>query len=957
MKKIISTLLALVLTLSCLPIQNIQAAITCDSEQLCFDEVLDGQGQVIGAKLISYAGTKKEITIPNTFNGMPVVKIGEGVFLDKKITSVKMPHTITTIGYKAFYNNDLTELTLPSSLKSIKERAFGFNDLTKLMLPNGLEHIGVSAFGYNELVAVTIPSSVKKIESSAFSNNEMITFKLMGNISSIATNSFASNPIRYVDFADSVTNFNVSALSGLDNLPYTSTGYWYTDPTLTTVYTKKTENIQRIYSKGIDYQYSFIYDVNGATSGVAPIQRNTVSGSAQVAVLMPSEPLVKPDRKFLGWNTKRDGSGENYYPGQFATMPFSYIELFAKWGTASDITVSIKDKDDQIVQYFEHKKQTVLPSSINPTKEGLVFAGLYKDKQFNEKWSITKDVVTEDTTLYAKFDLPFYTVTFETGLGGTTFPAVQVQSGKSLDVNYTPSRNGYKFDGWYTDEGLKQRFYPLITSVKQDTTLYAKWTAIKYYEVHYVTNGGLELPSVQVEEGKNFYNNAVPTREGYSFEGWYTDEALTAKYQSFATQMYSDLTLYAKWREMQKFTVSFEMNGAPPMESMQVYDEFKVASLPTPEWEGHRFIGWYKNVHFTDPAHNQLLTGDLKLYAKFMRNTYTVTFVHATNTNKVTVLHGDFVTAPTAESRPGYKFIRWLETTNKEWDFNKDVVKSNLTFTAMYEPIPTYDVQFMRLPGELLTAQSVEEGELAQMPVQPTREGYRFEGWYLDPTYTKRWNPNTPVTETFQVFAKWTNNAGTQAYINGFPDGTFKPNAAVTREQMALMLANILTNYNVPTHSSTPFTDISNSYAKDAINYVNQNGLMTGKTANGFDPKGNMTRAEMATVVSRYVAKQCIEENGTEPCSIPVSPSIFSDVANGFWAKDAIMHVVQIGTMIGYPEGTFKPTNNISRAESVKVLNGVFNRPALPANVTPREFSDIDRHWAKEEIVKAATSY
>lgn len=240
----------------------------------------------------------------------------------------------------------------------------------------------------------------------------------------------------------------------------------------------------------------------------------------------------------------------------------------------------------------------------------------------------------------------------------------------------------------------------------------------------------------------------------------------------------------------------------------------------------------------------------------------------------------------------------------------------------------------------------------------PKREGYRFEGWYKDEELKERYTFNvTPVTESFTLFAKWRANEPVRAYINGFPDGTFKPDAAVTREQMALMVANILTNYNVPkTSGNAPFTDTAHSYAKEAIHYVNSIGLMTGKTASAFDPQGKMTRAEMATVVARYEQKRC-ENTPSENCMTKPTVIHFFDVVENHWAKPSIQYVAQMDVMRGYEDGSFKPENNITRAETVKVLNQLFNRKALPSGVIAKQFVDTNGHWARTEIEKAATTY
>ncbi|MGF0469925.1 S-layer homology domain-containing protein [Lysinibacillus fusiformis] len=192
-------------------------------------------------------------------------------------------------------------------------------------------------------------------------------------------------------------------------------------------------------------------------------------------------------------------------------------------------------------------------------------------------------------------------------------------------------------------------------------------------------------------------------------------------------------------------------------------------------------------------------------------------------------------------------------------------------------------------------------------------------------------------------------------YIQGYPDGTFMPNASVTRAQMAMMLARFLTNGNIPSTTDISFKDTANHPSKDAIEFVKQVGLFKGATETTFNPNGTITRAEMANVVAHWIESLCAQDPSKAICHVSGNRQSFTDVLSNHWAANAIEQVSTWGIMTGNSETTFNPNGSLTRAQAVKVLNQLFERPALKG-ITTSTFSDVpSTHWAIEEIEAAAT--
>ncbi|WP_107838233.1 leucine-rich repeat protein [Metasolibacillus meyeri] len=183
-------------------------------------------------------------------------------------------------------------------------------------------------------------------------------------------------------------------------------------------------------------------------------------------------------------------------------------------------------------------------------------------------------------------------------------------------------------------------------------------------------------------------------------------------------------------------------------------------------------------------------------------------------------------------------------------------------------------------------------------------------------------------------------------YIQGYTDGTFRPNTPVTRAQMASMLARYLTNDDIPTVQAS-FQDTTKHGAKDAIEYVKAQGLFQGTTATTFNPNGMITRAQMAAVVVRW-----LEEQGEE---LTVDTTlVFTDVNPTHWAAEAIAKVNALGMMTGTSNTTFNPEGALTRAQAVKVLNQLFEREVQAGTQTPLFIDVTPAYWAFDEIQAAA---
>ncbi|MEC0123199.1 S-layer homology domain-containing protein [Paenibacillus pabuli] len=190
-------------------------------------------------------------------------------------------------------------------------------------------------------------------------------------------------------------------------------------------------------------------------------------------------------------------------------------------------------------------------------------------------------------------------------------------------------------------------------------------------------------------------------------------------------------------------------------------------------------------------------------------------------------------------------------------------------------------------------------------------------------------------------------------YINGF-GADFRPDAFVTRAQMAAMLArNLSDEAKITSANAVNYTDVSAAHwAASDIQKAQSAGIMNGMSATQFAPEGTITRAQMATIAYRWMQQQSTDV--TSSISQAAEGARFTDVSADLWASDAIAYVQSAGLMTGYNDDTFKPDSKLTRAEAVKVLNVLFKR--MPATgVTTPSFTDVPAaHWAYADIEAAA---
>ena len=205
----------------------------------------------------------------------------------------------------------------------------------------------------------------------------------------------------------------------------------------------------------------------------------------------------------------------------------------------------------------------------------------------------------------------------------------------------------------------------------------------------------------------------------------------------------------------------------------------------------------------------------------------------------------------------------------------------------------------------------------------PTRESYTFTGWYSDKELTTKIS-SIKMTSNKTVYAGWEatgvpsmlNGDDHYAYVVGYSDGTVRPNANISRAEVATIFFRLLKEEvrdgNLTAENT--FTDVTDGqWHNKAISTMAKLGIVKGRRADRFDPDASITRAEFAAICARFNTKP-VENSGS-----------FSDIS-GHWAENEIERAAAFGWISGYPDGTFRPDARITRAEAMTMINRVLCR-------------------------------
>ena len=404
------------------------------------------------------------------------------------------------------------------------------------------------------------------------------------------------------------------------------------------------------------------------------------------------------------------------------------------------------------------------------------------------------------------------------------------------------------------------------------------------------TNGGSAINPVTVRHGNAVARPADPTKDKYTFIGWYADPEFTEEYD-FATVLEADKTIYAK----------FELTSTPIGDIYVRYDVLHIKQLPDGTYDLAN-----AEVEHLSAKKDTTVTAVIKDYRA----------THHVNVNR------------TLSKLTGTAIQPYMGVDGKPV----------YTILSVYYDLDFHTLTFDTMGGSKIAPETVRHGLTVAKPKDPVNGGYIFDGWYTDKTYRTPYNFATVLTQDTTIYAKWflitlpgvtikkttpkLNTSDHFAYVQGYPDGTVKPTGNITRAETAAILFRLMDDASRKTYYSTKsgFRDVaSGSWYNTYVATLNNAGVITDSSNGYFRPNEAITRAELAAMLAKFS-----ETTG--------AANYFNDVSAKYWAANAIAICAKLGWITGYPDGSFRPDRNVTRAELMAMINRATGRAPKSAD-------------------------
>lgn len=472
-------------------------------------------------------------TVANYYNNTP-----DGVIdIPDTVTKDNIDYTVTAIGNNAFESLNVSSVFIPATVTSIGPFAFRFCKFLATVTfaeDSQLKSIGLGAFygteqAYPRFKEIKIPDSVETIGNAAFrycQNLERIALpSALQTLSNVTF--YGCTALSEVTFPASLETIQVGAFGYCRNLSEVELPASL--KTIQSYVFGGCSDLKTVSYDGSLEQWNHI-TANNDVLGYSCPSLVTDDYTAQFILVENDLPDHFPKTVTI---TKYTGTESTVIlPSTISNWPVTKIGEDALKDNTTITSVTIP------------ANVTEIGKLTAPTVEGYTFDDWYTDDTYSTKFDFTQPI-KRNTTVYAKWTAKDYKVSFITEHSDA--PASQnVPYNGTADDPGKLTAEGYTFDGWYTDDTYDTEF-DFTQPIKSNTPVYAKWTA-KNYEVSFITEHGKTPTSQNVPYNEPAKDPGELTEEGYTFIGWYADEAHKTKFD-FTKPITSNTTVYAKWEK------------------------------------------------------------------------------------------------------------------------------------------------------------------------------------------------------------------------------------------------------------------------------------------------------------------------------------------------------------------------------------------------------------------------
>ncbi|EKZ7889178.1 InlB B-repeat-containing protein, partial [Listeria monocytogenes] len=479
-------------------------------------------------------------------------------------------------------NNKITDLSPLANLSQLTWLEIGTNQISDINAVKDLTKLKMLNVGSNQISDISVLNNLSQLNSLFLNNNQLGNedMEVIGGLTNLTTLFLSQNHITDIR--------PLASLSKMDSADFANQ-----------VIKKPARN----FSKTLSVPNN-ITSIDGTLVTPKTISNN---GTYDAPNVNWSSPSYLPEVRYTFKQDVAVGSTTSSYTGiiiQPLNEPVDYNVTFNIDGNTSEVkTVTEED---------------LIPEPANPTKQGYTFDGWYDAETGGTKWDFTTgQMPANDLMLYAHFSVNSYQVNFDID-GAVMNEAVVYDT--LLNEPTAPTKQGYTFDGWYDAEtGGNKWDFKTMKMPANDVTLYAHFT-VSSYQVNFDIDGAVTNEAIVYDTLLN--EPATPTKQGYTFDGWYDAETGGNKWD-FKTMKIpaNDVTLYAHFT-INNYQANFDIDGSVTNETI-TYDT--LLNEPTaPTKQGFLFDGWYDaEVGGTKWDFNtmKMPANDITLYAHFSKET------------------------------------------------------------------------------------------------------------------------------------------------------------------------------------------------------------------------------------------------------------------------------------------------------------------------------------------------
>lgn len=473
-------------------------------------------------------------------------------------------------------------------------------------------------------------------------------------------------------------------------------------------------------------KYRISYIASGSDNG--PQQDIKIyDEDIRLSTVIPS----KEGFDFISWNTKQDGTGIDYMPGDNYTRN-EHLTLYAKWDRHKyKVTYDRNGGDIGPGDGLKYYGIAMTISGFTPVRSGYTFLGwnTSRDGSGTKYDAYQTYLDNAPLTLYAQWSANRYTITFD-AQGGNCDTRSSVYIYDTLYGTFPESsKTGYSFDGWYSAKNGGTRYEETdIVRITTGCVFYAHYTPIVYRITLNADGGACGTSSLNVTFNTEYGTLPVPVKQGYLFAGWFTSDGEQVS-ETSVLKTPSDLTLTAMWVS-RKSTVIFDANGGrcDTKDAIVSYGD-SYGTLPVPSKKGYEFNGWYTAKEGGTQITSDMTVSDVNtrtLYAHYSAVSYNVTF---DTVGTFSVSYGECFgeSLPSPASNRSV-FCGWYTssgecfTADTQYTYTQDI-----TLVARYASVPTAEMTAKFVAdGKTVAEVEIVNGTVEE-PDVPSKAGFSGE--------------------------------------------------------------------------------------------------------------------------------------------------------------------------------------------------------------------------------------